>query len=136
MSEHTTQPPRPAPPDVEFQSPPCPICGVSLDSDFDCLDCVECDATWRIDGTGGTWDEPDEPRCQATLAGYLGLPDWPEPVQCDRGAWHPAQDRWHASAALGEPWTDDDSGYWRVGVRGLTRAEAEAARDAARGESQ
>lgn len=56
---------QPAVPDVEFTCPPCPICGRELASDGDALVCHKCEASWSSNGTGGTWADPDAPRCLA-----------------------------------------------------------------------
>lgn len=57
---------QPAVPDVEFEMPPCPICGLDLDSDGDALTCYPCRASWASNGTSGRWDDPKAPRCVAT----------------------------------------------------------------------
>lgn len=57
---------QPAVPDVEFEMPPCPICGEGLDSDGDGLTCYLCQVSWSSNGTSGRWDDPAAPRCKAT----------------------------------------------------------------------
>lgn len=58
---------QPAVPDIEFEEPPCPICGTELNVDGDSFTCDPCGASWSMNGTGGRWDDPAAPRCLATV---------------------------------------------------------------------
>lgn len=91
---------QPAVPDVEFEMPPCPICGDALDSDGDQLTCLPCQASWARNGTGGHWYDADQVRCPATRS-WDRLPD----EQCILAAGHDANVH-RGGDGFGE-WTDD-----------------------------
>ena len=65
---HVTPDPtrQPAVPDIEFEMPPCPICGHDLEHDGDSFGCNGCYASWNSSGQGGGWDNPSATRCPAT----------------------------------------------------------------------
>jgi hypothetical protein len=98
---------QPAIPDVEFQMPPCPICGQSLDRDGDELCCHNCRATWSSNGSRGRWYEPEAKRCLATCRRYpTHEPDLVD--QCALAAHHDLKgDVTHHSADGFTSWTDD-----------------------------
>lgn len=52
---------KPAVPAIEFEPPPCPMCGESLYTDGDRFACDDCGARWNLDGTHGRWNYPDDP---------------------------------------------------------------------------
>lgn len=65
MSTETTT--RKPPPDIVFDSPPCPVCddGGDLSTNGDSWWCDDCGCTWDIDGTGGEWPDPmDAPQAK------------------------------------------------------------------------
>lgn len=71
---------QPAIPDIEFEAPPCPMCGETLDVDGDGFGCADCEASWHTNGTDGRWTDPNAARCPAARrwphrGGMLDLPD-------------------------------------------------------------
>lgn len=61
---------RTMPPNIEFETPPCPICGNETEATGErlALACGLCRVRWLSDGTGGEWDFPDAEQCPAVLA--------------------------------------------------------------------
>lgn len=98
---------QPAVPDIEFETPPCPICSLGLDSDGDAFVCYPCRASWDMNGTGGLWDDPAAPRCKASVNPYPSLD--PEAVEyCVLSRGHDLEVRTeHRSCGGGlTSWTD------------------------------
>ena len=56
---------QPAPPEISFEPPPCPLCGKDLDHDGDGFCCVSCRVSWGGSGRNGRWHDPDAERCRA-----------------------------------------------------------------------
>ncbi len=65
-------PRRQAPPNLEFTTPACSVCGRSTDSDGDSIWCENCGSTWASDGEDGEWSDPDAPQCPSR---YVIRPD-------------------------------------------------------------
>lgn len=57
---------QPAVPDITFETPPCPLCGIHLEFDGDAFTCHACGAHWGRGGTEGAWRDPEAVRCPAT----------------------------------------------------------------------
>ena len=57
---------RTPPPELEFSSPPCPICENETGCDSDSFWCTECGITWDAQGGHPEWDDPDEAQCEST----------------------------------------------------------------------
>lgn len=56
---------RATPPELEFPTPPCSICGEGTHWD-EGFRCDPCGASWNDAGQDGLWDEPNARRCTAT----------------------------------------------------------------------
>jgi hypothetical protein len=59
--------PRKPPPDLEFRCPDCPLCDKETDTDGDSFVCYPCEASWSMDGTRGSWNDPTELACSAVI---------------------------------------------------------------------
>lgn len=97
-------PPRPAPPILEFEPPPCSICGEATEYTDKTFRCEGCRCTWRRDTAHlhpGTWDDPTADQCPDTIAEQYADGDI-EPYQCMRTAGHEGD---HIHPEAGE-WTD------------------------------
>lgn len=80
---------QPSIPDIDFETPPCPMCGTSLEADGDSLSCLPCGASWHNNGTDGRWADPAAVRCQATREGFgEEYPELPQVIQCVRANGH------------------------------------------------
>lgn len=110
MSAETLK--RPTPPELEFRAPDCPMCARETDCDGDSFSCPDCGASWDRDGSGGEWDNPDEPGCPASYEPFNTgtLDPKHESVRhhaercilpADHRGKHRAFEEWFA-------WTDDD----------------------------
>lgn len=97
---------QPAVPDVEFELPPCPVCGVDLDSDGDSLVCYACGASWGPDGRAGRWTDPAAARCLATARPYPSI-DPDTVAQCVRAAGHDLKGTRHRSVDFLLTWDDN-----------------------------
>lgn len=64
---------QPAPPDLEFSSPPCSVCGKETDATGDGFDCYPCGLSWGTDGQRGAWDDPKGERCYAVARRYATI---------------------------------------------------------------
>lgn len=58
---------RPEPPDLEFETPVCPICLTNTYHDGDGWYCRHCHVWWDNDGQSGRWGEPNEQGCASTV---------------------------------------------------------------------
>lgn len=102
---------QPAVPDIEFECPPCPICGVGLDTDGDSFTCYPCGASWDTNGTGGRWDDPSALRCLASVNPYPRI-DREVVEYCARARNHDLRDRGdsHRSTDGLTGWSDTFTG--------------------------
>jgi hypothetical protein len=103
---------RPAPPDLEFRCPDCPMCDKETGTDGDSFVCEGCEAHWSMDGRRGEWFDATETGCPAVIE-WFNQPDLApehesirhETDACilpdDHGGKHRAVDSWTT-------WDDDD----------------------------
>lgn len=56
---------RPAPPPLEFETPPCSVCGEGTEHDDGSFLCANCGASWSSVGESGEWEEPNAKQCSA-----------------------------------------------------------------------
>lgn len=60
---------RPAPPPLEYDLPPCSLCGQHVECDGDYFTCPRCGCFWPETTAhvyDGKWDDPDLKQCGAT----------------------------------------------------------------------
>lgn len=94
---------RPPVPEVEFEAPPCPMCGEDLDASGDGFECPGCEAHWDTTGRAGAWADPDAQACPATRRSFgVDTVD-----RCARPVDHDPADR-HTPINAQEWWLDID----------------------------
>lgn len=67
---------RPAPPDLEFSHPPCPLCFEETEMDGDELDCFSCQAMWDWNGLHGAWMDDKAEQCDSVSRVFAGDRCW------------------------------------------------------------
>lgn len=98
-------PPRPAPPLLEFETPPCSICGEPTEYSDTTFRCDDCGCQWPRSTAhlyAGTWDDLTADQCPDVAAVQYAEGE-PEYHQCIRTAGHAGD---HINPDLGE-WIDD-----------------------------
>ena len=114
-------PDRPPPPELEFETPPCPICQKPTEYN-DGFDCVHCGASWTKDGTRGEWDNPEDAQCTAAIAPWRDNTDYPrlanEVFRCFLADGHEAKK--HTNPECIGDWSDTDKHAFRIEPAAVT----------------
>lgn len=108
---------RPAPPELEFQTPLCSICLEATEFN-EGFDCPNCGAHWAEQGNEpGEWDDPEAVQCTSVIAPWRGSKEYARladyEYRCFLAEDHDPK-RKHLHPEWSSGWLDTDKGAYRI----------------------